>query len=227
MESIISSRIENHVHVLIDDLRSRLLYMASKTQKAFTNTCSALEHFDFNLADSVIEGDKEINELEIEIDASALSILARTQPVATDLRLLVSSIRLVVDLERIGDEATNIATRVLLMREQSQSALPTPLLELLNKAQYMLEESIVSFRDKNTQLAGVLRVQQDEIIELVVKSIDYCMSSLTEKRMSPWLAMHYILIARAVERVASRAVNIAEHTYFLVEGINIKHRPLY
>ncbi len=225
MDSTIS-RIENHVHLLIDDLRSRLLYMASKSQKSFDNTCTSLKNFDFALAEAVIEGDKEINDLEIEIDASALSILARTQPVATDLRLVVSSIRLVVELERIADEASNIANRVLLMQEQTPSSLPKPFLNLIKQAQYMLEESIVSFRDKNTQLAGVLRVQQDEIIGLVVKCIDYCITSLSDKSMSPWLAMHYILIARAVERVAGRAVNIAEHTYFLVEGVNIKHRPV-
>ncbi len=223
---LINSRIDNHVHILIDDLRTRLLYMATKSQEAFSSTCKALKTGDYDLAEKVIEGDKEINELEIEIDGASLSILARTQPVASDLRLLVSAIRLVVDLERIGDESANIATRVLLMREQPHHEIPESLKELINKSQYMLEESIVSFKNKNTQLANTLRVQHEEIIELVVKALNEYISALTNKTATPWLIMHYILITRAIERIAGRAVNIAEHTYFLVEGINIKHRPV-
>ncbi len=225
METI-NKHIENHVHILIDDLRTRLLFMGAKTQQSFDNTCKALENLDYELAEKVIDGDKEIDELEVEIDHSSLSILARTQPVASDLRLLVSAIRMVSELERIGDEASNISARILLMQEQKGLIIPECLLELANLSQYMLEESLVSFRDKNTDLAVTLRVQKDEVISLVVKCIDYYISSTANKTLDGWLAMHYILITRALERVAGRAVNIAEHTYFLVNGVNIKHRPV-
>ncbi len=220
------THIENHVHMLIDDLRTRLLFMASKSQHAFESTCTALEKFDYDLAEQIIDGDEEINELEVEIDDSALSILVRTQPVASDLRLLVVAIRLVTELERIADESSNIATRVVLMREQNPTQLPETLLNLSRKAQLMLDESITAFKDKNSHLAQTLRTQHDEIVGLMVKSLEYCITSISNKTLSPWLAMHYILITRALERIAGRAVNIAEHTYFLVEGINIKHRAI-
>ncbi len=222
----INSIIENHVHNIIDQLRTRLLFMAAKTQDAFNSTALALESLDYALAQKVIDTDVEIDELEVEIDSSALSILARTQPVASDLRLIVSSIRLVVDLERIGDEATNIASRIQLMQEQSGIVLPEDMLLLTHKTKYMLEEGIESFKDKNTNLAVTIRIHQDELTQLVVKNFNTIINALQDKSLDPWLGMHYMLIIRSLERIAGRAVNIAEHAYFLTEGINIKHRAI-
>ncbi len=222
----INNIVENHVHSIIDQLRTRLLFMAAKTQNAFNATVLSLETLDNAIAQSVIDGDAEIDELEVEIDASALSILARTQPVASDLRLIVSSIRLVVDLERIGDEATNIATRVQLLQEQAGIILPEDLLLLAKKTQYMLEEGIESFKDKNTDLAITIRIHQDELTQLVVKNFNLIINALQDKSLDPWLGMHYMLITRCLERIAGRAVNIAEHAYFLTEGVNIKHRAI-
>ncbi len=226
MSDNIRSHIDNHVHMLIDDLRSLLLLMAAKTQKSIDDTCIALETLDHKLAENIMEGDKAIDALEVEIDSSALSILARTQPVASDLRLLISAIRLVVDLERIGDEASSIASRIILMMDQNYAPFPEDLMALAKKAQYMLEEAIKSFREQDTQLAVQLRQQQDDAIQLAVKGFNTYIEALKNGQLDPWLAMHYILITRALERVAGRAVNVAEHTYFLCEGVNIKHRPI-
>ncbi len=226
MSEIIRSHIDNHVHMLIDDLRSLLLLMAAKTQKSVDDMCVALENLDFELPQSIIDGDQAIDDLELEIDSSALSILARTQPVASDLRLLISAIRLVVDLERIGDEAAIIAERLLVMMEQSFTPFPEDLIALSKKAQYMLEEAITSFREQDTNLAVRLRIYQDEAVQMAVKCFNHYIESIRNNTLDPWLAMHYILITRALERVAGRAVNVAEHTYFLCEGVNIKHRPV-
>ncbi len=222
----INTSVENHVHSIIDQLRARLLFMAAKTQNAYTQTVEALEKLDSNLAQIVIDGDEEIDELEIEIDAGALSILARTQPVAIDLRLIVTAIRLVVDLERIGDEASIIATRIQLMKEHAGVVLPEDLFLLANKTQYILEEGITSFRDNNSNLAVTIRIHQDELTQLVVKSFNHVINALQDKSLDSWLGMHYMLIIRSLERIAGRAVNIAEHAYFLVEGENIKHRAI-
>lgn len=220
----IRSYIENHIQVLVDDLRARLLFMAAKTQQAFHASFKSIEDLNIELAQQVIDGDSEINDLELEIDTSSLSILARTQPVASDLRLLITALRMVTDLERIADESVNIASHVLIMQEQTATTPPDALLELLNKAEFLLDESIRSFSEKDANLALQICNYSDEVAALSVKAIEQCTKLIRSNTIDSWLVMHYILIARSVDRVASRAINIAEHTYFTVEGINIKHQ---
>ncbi len=224
MESI-KSHIESHIQVLVDDLRLRVLFMAAKSQQAFNNSVKALENLDIDLAQKVTNTEYEIDNLELEIDASTLNILARTQPVASDLRLLISTIRLVVDLERIGDESVNIANNILTLKELDYHQAPQAILELCKKAQVLLEEGIQSFRDKDTEIAAHLRQQSDEIAKLSVLALDYCTKALHSNEIEPRIALSYILISRSVDRIASRAINIAEHTYFIVDGINLKHQP--
>ncbi len=225
MESI-KSHIENHIQVLVDDLRVRVLFMAAKSQQAFNNSVKALETLDIDLAQNVTNTEAEINSLELEIDASTLNILARTQPVASDLRFLIAAVRLVVDLERIGDESVNIANNILSLKEQNAFVTPPIILELSKKAQVLLEEGIQSFRDKDTQLAEHLRQQSDEVSNLSVLAVDYCTKAIYEREIDPRVALSYIIISRALDRIASRSINIAEHTYFVVDGINLKHQPV-
>ncbi len=225
MESI-KSHIESHIQVLIDDLRVRVLFMAAKSQQAFSNSVKALETLDIDLAQNVANTESEIDDLELEIDASTLNILARTQPVASDLRLLISTVRLVADLERIGDESVNIANNILSLKEQNAHIVPAPLVELYKKALLLLDEGIQSFRDKDTKVAEHLRQQSDEISKLAFLAIEFCTKALHSNEIDPRVALSYILISRSVERIASRAINIAEHTCFVVDGINLKHQPV-
>ncbi len=225
MESI-KSHIENHIQVLIDDLRVRVLFMAAKSQQAFSDSVKAFETLDIDLAQKVTNTESEIDDLELEIDASALNILARTQPVASDLRLLLSTVRLVVDLERIGDESVNIANNILSLKEQNALIAPPAIVELCKKALALLDEGVQSFRDKDTSIAKHLRSQSDEIAKLSVLALDYCTRALHSNEIEPRVALSYIIISRSVDRIASRAINIAEHTYFVVEGINLKHQQI-
>ncbi|MEG2005644.1 MAG: PhoU domain-containing protein, partial [Bilophila sp.] len=111
---------ETFIHQRLDSLRTRLLTMGAKTQQALDDASMAVLNKDLPRAAAVLDGDCEIDALENEIDEAALTCLARSQPVARDLRFIMASVRMVLDLERIGDEAVTIAERVLL----SENLLP-------------------------------------------------------------------------------------------------------
>lgn len=106
---------ETHLQQLMDDLRGRLLTMAAITREATHDAVAALMEQDRDKATAVIDGDAALDRMEVELDDSIMQILARAQPVACDLRLLLSGIRLISDLERIGDEAVSVAQRAALM----------------------------------------------------------------------------------------------------------------
>lgn len=223
---------ENHLQVLIDNLRTRLLTMAASTEEAVDGALQALLDHNIARGEAVVEGDVHIDSMEVELDSSILNILARSQPVARDLRLLTTGIRLVMDLERIADEAVSVAQRAVLMND-FHTPPSSQLNALAMKAQHMLHQAITALREEDIALALAVRATQDDLGQMVVSSIQEVIAALQEKPESPpqrqgdaWYSMHLILITRSLERIGSRAINIAEHVYFLVEGVTLKHTRL-
>ena len=217
---------ETHLQQLMDDLRSRLLTMAAITREATHDAVAALMEQDRDKAAAVIDGDAALDRMEVELDDSIMQILARAQPVACDLRLLLSGIRLISDLERIGDEAVSVAQRAALMGDFSATADLTWLGALGHRAERTLADAVRAFRDGDAKLALTIRSQQDENTQMAVAGFQHIMRDLQAGNVDAWYALHLILITRALERVCSRAVNVAEHAYFLAEGVNLKHVPL-
>ncbi|HJA08450.1 MAG TPA: phosphate signaling complex protein PhoU [Candidatus Mailhella merdigallinarum] len=217
---------ETHLQQLMDDLRGRLLTMAAITREATHDAVAALMEQDRDKATAVIDGDAALDRMEVELDDSIMQILARAQPVACDLRLLLSGIRLISDLERIGDEAVSVAQRAALMGDFSATADLTWLGALGHRAERTLADAVRAFRDGDAKLALTIRSQQDENTQMAVAGFQHIMRDLQAGNVDAWYALHLILITRALERVCSRAVNVAEHAYFLAEGVNLKHVPL-
>lgn len=210
----------------MDSLRGRLLTMASMARQATHDAVSALMEHDRDKAAAVIEGDAALDRMEVELDDSILQILARAQPVACDLRLLLGGIRLIADLERIGDEAVSVAQRAALMGDFPAPAGLSWLGALGRRAESTLADAVRAFRDKDTELALSIRCQQDETTQMAVAGFQRIMRDLEAGTVDAWYALHLILATRALERVYSRAVNVAEHAYFLAEGVSLKHLPL-
>lgn len=203
-------------------LRARLLTMCAATQKALEDSYNALENLDEVKAHKVIEQDKEIDMLENEIDEMALSILAREQPVAGDLRMVVSVLRMVVDLERIADEAVHIAERAILMRDMPN--FPIDVISFMKDAVAFFERSSIAFRDGDAEEA--LRIHQEESNSsqremAILQTLISKDSDLFPKE--PWTTMHTILTIRSINRITRRASNIAEHAYFAHAGRSLKH----
>ena len=220
---------ETQLQYLLEQLRTRLLVMCVTVEEAVESACAALCQDNVARAAAAIEHDSKVDELENEIDAMALSLMARTQPVARDLRFVVSAVRMVVDLERIGDEAASIAERAVLMQAMPRFPEFAQLKDMMRVAQNALHEAIASFRDGNTGLALQICRGDDDFTQMEVRLIQNLMEQLTNdsnRGIGGWRIMHAILIARALNRIYRRASNIAEHAYFMVEGVSIKHRKV-
>lgn len=216
---------ENHLQQMLVTLRTRLLVMCAATGLALEDACKALRDGDMGRAGAVIDGDAVIDALENEIDDKALSLLARAQPVARDLRFVVSALRMVSDLERIGDEASSIAERAIIM----QDLLPLPIMEevsrLMDMACMLYNSSVTAFRDGDRELALSVCRGDDDASQMEIRIIQRLMQDMGGN-MDPHVGMHIILITRALNRIWRRASNIAEHAYFVMEGVSIKHKKV-
>ncbi len=194
---------------------------------AVDEACSALAAGNMGRASAVVDGDAAINALETEIDDMALSLLVRNQPVAQDLRFTVAALRMVIDLERIGDEAASIAERALILH----GPLPDPILEAVNvlmeEAKSLYKRAVETFREADPEKALALCRSDDESTQMEVRALqhimDYFCLSAAGQDGQPYAGMHGILICRALNRICRRSANIAEHTYFILQGVNMKH----
>ncbi len=215
---------KTHFHRQLDELKMTILEMAAVTEKAMEKAIRAFRTRDAELAAQVIEGDQEINQLEMSVDHLCLSLLALEQPVAKDLRFIIGAIRMSIDLERIGDQAVNIAQRTLSL--SSKPPLP-PLPELdalADTAMDMLRVSIASFVNRNISQAYDVCQMDDEADELNVAVLKKMIDLMVAESRSIERAVQTIITARCLERVADQTTNIAECVIFMTEGVNIKHR---
>jgi phosphate transport system protein len=215
---------ETHLQQLIDQLRIKILTMAALAERAVDNACQALVGKDTGLAESIIDKDAEINALENDIDDLGLKILAREQPVARDLRFVISSVRLVVDLERVGDEAVNIAERVLFMATLPEIPHNPDVEKLTAIAGSMLRDAVQAFREGDTKLALEVCRADASADELHVRILKRTMDDMMAETTGIRRAVHIILAARALERICDLSTNVAEHAIFMAQGVSIKHR---
>ncbi len=216
---------ENQLQQMLVTLRTRLLVMSATVGIALDDACKALREGDIGRASAVIDGDGCINELENEIDAKAISLLARTQPVACDLRLVVSALRMVVDLERIADEAASMAERTLLMEGMDLGHVKDDLYKLMDITCKTYKDATDAFQASSPDLALKVRQYEDDAALLDVR-IMHKLLQLLDKGAEPQKTIYIILISRSLNRIWRRAMNLAEHTYFIYAGVNIKHRRI-
>ena len=219
---------ETQLQSLLEQLRTRLLVMCIRVEEVVDNACVALSENNVQLARTVIEADSGIDALENEVDEMALSLMARSQPVACDLRFVVSTLRMVVDLERVGDEAAHISERVLLLQDSPRPPAFALMRQMMELARNALHDAITAFREEDVPLALHVCDCKKDILQLEVSLLQKVMQSFArtahEKDDAGWPTLHGILIARSLSRIFGRASNIAEHCYFMKQGVSIKHR---
>lgn len=222
---------ETHLEQCISQLRTRFLVMCASVGIAVDEACEAVLSGNVGKACAVVDGDVSVNALENEIDEMALSILVRHQPMAQDLRFVVASLRMVIDLERIGDEAVNIAERAVVLHE----TLPVPVMDavfaLMEIAKKSYKRAVDCFRSLDASAAIALCRKEDESTQEEVKALQqimgyFCLEGQSGNSGKSYAGMHGILICRALNRICRRSANIAEHTYFIAKGVNIKHVPV-
>ena len=207
----------------MDELKLRVLKMAALTERALDSSLTAFLRRDGELAESVLENDQYINAMECEIDDRCLKLLALEQPVALDLRSIVASMRLCVDLERIGDESANVAELVVTLARLPLTE-PHPMMEEMTKlCRDMFAKAVASFRDRDEQLAMQVIAMDDQADTLNMRILQDCMQTMVCEHKQIQRAIYRIMISRAMERICDLCTNIAESAVFLHRGVSIKH----
>jgi len=175
------------------------------------------------LSDAVIEGDKEVNDLQIEIDDRCLKLLALQQPMASDLRLITSAMKINADLERIGDQAVNIAENAnqLLSQPPLKPLLDLP--RMAEIAQQMTRDSLDAFVHRDSALARKVLERDDEVDQLKDQNFRVLLTYMMADPGTIERALGLILVSRNLERIADHATNIAEDVIFLVEAKDVRH----
>jgi len=208
----------------LKQLKERLFTMAGMAEQVIGKTVKALVDRQASLAEEVINDDAAINRLEVEIEEACLTLLARYQPEAKDLRFIAMVFKIVNDLERVGDQGVNVAERTLdvLKEPLLKPLIDIPKMALL--AQQMLKDALDAFVNQDAELARAVCRRDDEVDRLNDQVYHDLLVYMTQDPNTITRAVDLILIGRHLERVADHATNIAEDVYYLVRGTTIKHR---
>ncbi len=210
---------------MISSLRTRILVMCAESSLVLERTQQILQSGDAEKAKAIIDGDATINALENEIDDRALSILVRSQPMASDLRFVMSSLRIITDLERICDEAVSIAQHILLMKDTASFQVMEEVLSLMGRTQEAFNEAVAAFRDNDTEKAVILSQNEAKAAQAEVEVLQKTIERFGKAEgKSAEFVVRIILIVHSLTRIWQRSVNIAEHNYFYLEGISLKHK---
>src|SRR5476649_781336 len=210
-------------HQGLDELRARLLRMGGLAEQAVDRACQAYIERDLARCHMVLEGETQINIAEREIDELAFDLLAMQQPMAVDLRFILAVTKINSDLERVGDQAVNIAERVMDMTELPAVELPVDIARMGSAVSAMVRRSLESFIEAKVELAQAVlemdsvidRMRDDAFIQLV--------KTMNERPEVVRQALDALLVARNLERVADHATNIAEDVIFWVQGSDVRH----
>lgn len=210
----------------LDDLKERLLIMAGMAEQAIQRSIEAYSTRDLSICELVLRAEPSINRLEREIDQMALDLLAMEQPMAIDLRFILSVIRINADLERVGDQAVNIAIRVREMGAFANIDLPVDIPKLASLASAMVRKSLQAFIEGDAELAKTVLTLDDQVDQMNDAAF-YALSSLIEEKpeLTPQ-SLNALIIARNLERVGDHATNIAEDVIFWVRGADVRHNPV-
>jgi phosphate transport system protein len=210
-------------HEGLDELKDRLLRMAGMAEQSITRAITAYRERDRRQCQLVFEGEAAINADEREIDELALDLLAMQQPMAIDLRFILAVIKINADLERVGDQAVNIAERVQQLLTVPAVDLPVDIPLMAATSGAMIRQALEAFVLGDAELAERVLTMDDTVDEM---NRDIARAMLALMKKSPEYAeqaMDAIIIARNLERVGDHATNIAENVIFWVRGADVRH----
>jgi phosphate transport system protein len=214
---------QRHFHEELEALKQTLLAMGGLVEDQIRRVMRALVERDDALAQEVIERDQQVNAYDVEVDETCVSLLALHQPAAGDLRFLTTAMKIVTDLERMGDQAVNIAQRVLELNREPQLKPYIDLPRMAEKAQRMVKQSLDAFVARDTELARRVCGEDAEVDALKEQIFRELLTFMMEDARTIPRAIRLILISRFLERVADHATNVAEMVIYLVEAKMVRH----
>ncbi len=212
-----------HFEHSLDELKQKLLTMASKAALAVNGVIKALVTRDDDLARQVKEADNELDELEVEIDELGVLLLSKA-PLASDLRLIMVAMKFSQNLERIGDETTTIARRSLELSQEPQLKPYVDIPRMANMAMDMLNDTLEAFIHRQPARAREV-VTRDKQVDALNKQLHRELASyMIEKPTTITRCLNLMVISKALERIADHASNMAEEVVYLYEGLDVRHK---
>jgi phosphate transport system protein len=210
-------------HQALDGLKERLLVMAGLVEQAIQRATAAYAERDTELCDLVLLSEPAINRMEREIDQLALDLLAMEQPMAVDLRFIMAVIRINADLERVGDQAVNIAVRVKELGTLNPSDLPVDIPRLAQLSSAMVRKALQAFIEADADMAQNVLTLDDQVDDMNRDAYQALGKYIQDHPECASQALNALVISRNLERVGDHATNIAEDVIFWVRGDDVRH----
>ena len=214
-----------HFQNELERLKKKLLTLSAIVEESVERAVRSISNRDVQLAREVIENDRAIDLLEVEVEEECLKILALHQPVAVDLRFVVAVLKINNDLERIGDLAVNIAERSSYLGQKEPIEMPFDFATMEKKTRLMLEKSIDSLIQMNLEVAREVGAADDEIDAINREMYDQVAKGIRNSPDQADRLIHCLSISRHLERIADYATNIAEDVIYMIEGQIVRHQP--
>ena len=202
------------------ELRTDILEMGRSVGEELDLALAALQTLDLQMAGAVRAADKEINQMRFDVEEQCFGLIATQQPAARDLRTVVTAMNIVVDLERMGDQAKGIAKVIPHLRKYPGVERPPELAEMGDAVRSMLDQAMTAYADGSVSLAKVVAAQDDAVDTLYARVFGYIMQRMAATAETDHVEAAYELlrVARELERFGDLATNIAERTVYLVTG---------
>ena len=221
----IHTHISRQFNAELEDIRTRVLQMGGLVEQQIEQAILALVKGDTGLAEEVVTNDYKVNMLEVTIDEECNQIIARRQPAAGDLRLVVAVIKTITDLERIGDEAEKIARMAKLLSQKQGLAIPRyqEIKHAADLALDMLRKSLDAFARLDVMMAAQVVRQDDQVDEEFRAIMRYLITFMMEDPRTISTSLEILFVAKAIERIGDHAKNMAEYVIYMVRGRDVRH----
>jgi phosphate transport system protein len=208
----------------IELLKKKLLAVGAIVEERIAKAITAVVKRDARLALEVVDGDEDIDQMEVDLEEDCLKILALYQPVAIDLRFVVAVLKINNDLERMADHAVNIARRAEYLAAYADATLPLDLEVMVQKTQTMVRESLDALVRQDTVLARQVCASDTEVDQLNRQMHVLVQQQIRDNPERVEQLIHQLSVSRQLERIADLATNVAEDVVYTVEGAIIRHR---
>ena len=212
-----------HFEQELEQLKAKLLEMSALVESAIYRSVQGVVEKNQELAEQVIKNEARVNQLEIEIDNMAISLLALQAPLAADLRLVTAAIKINNDLERMGDLSVNIAQSALALMKEPVIRPLIDIPHIAGLAQGMVRKALDAFVNRDTEMARSVLASDDAVDNMRTASYHELISFMEKNPQQISQALYLLSTVRNLERIADHATNIAEDVLFLVKGVDVRH----
>lgn len=213
-----------HLHNAIEQLKKKILHLTAMVEENLLSSVKAAQERNSGMAEAVIDNDLEIDKMEVAVEEECLKILALYQPVAIDLRFIIAVLKINSDLERIGDEAGNIAIRAIELARWDRTDVPFDLLAMLRLAVHMVKRSSDALVSLDTAEAREVCLSDDEMDEYHSLAQKAVKEEIIKDSKFTQYYISLLGVSRSLERIADHATNISEDVIYMVDGDIIRHR---